>query len=116
MKGALIKNMTLRFAAYDELVLGCSDATLQTKLEVPKHKFFAEHLWCIVGARKSYAAAIEADEWKGFSCSLQQFSQADFSSKLKESAAIVLSTLSAVEDWLEPRIELARNQRLLDVQ
>ena len=28
-------------------------------------------LWCVVGARESYCAAIEAGEWQGFSCSLK---------------------------------------------
>lgn len=106
MKDALIKNMKLRFAAYDEIVSSCSDETLQTKLDVPKHKSLGEHLWCIVGARESYAAAIEAGKWNGFSCSLQQFAQADFSFKIKESASKVLFTLSAVEDWTETRTDL----------
>lgn len=29
-------------------------------------------LWCVVGARESYATAIEAGSWVGFSCSLDE--------------------------------------------
>lgn len=105
MKNALIKNMEARFAAYDDIIAGYSDETLQAKLNVPKHKSLAEHLWCVVGARESYAAAMEADEWKGFSCSLQQFTQADFSKKLKESAETVLSTINTIDEWTDTRNE-----------
>lgn len=30
----------------------------------------SEQLWCVVGARESFMAAIEAGNWAGFSCSL----------------------------------------------
>jgi hypothetical protein len=106
MKDALIKNMAARFTAYNEIVLGCTDASLQTKLDVPKNKSLAEHFWCVIGARESYSTALKADEWKGFSCSLDQFSQAAFSMKLKESASAVISAIGAVEEWTPTRIEL----------
>ncbi len=106
MKDTLIKNLEARFVAYTDIITGCSDEQLQQKLDVPRNKSLAEHLWCVVGARESYAAAIKADEWKGFSCSLQQFTQVDFSEKLKESAGVVLSCIGEVEEWTEARNEL----------
>ena len=47
----------------DEMALG---------LDLPKlpSNRIAAQLWCVVGARESYLRAIEAGEWKGFSCSL----------------------------------------------
>jgi uncharacterized damage-inducible protein DinB len=105
MRDTLIKNLESRFAAYNDIVTGCNDDALQAKLDIPKHKSLAEHLWCVVGARESYAAAIESGEWKGFSCSLQQFTQADFSEKLKESATVVLSAIDSVDEWTEQRNE-----------
>ena len=106
MKDILIKNLEARFAAYNDIIAGCSDENLQLKLEVPKNKSPAEHLWCVVGARESYAGAIEANEWKGFSCSLQQFMQADFSGKLRESATVVSSAIGTVGEWTDTRNEL----------
>jgi len=42
-------------------------------LDLPKlpSNRIAGQLWCIVGARESYAKAIEAGAWAGFSCSLE---------------------------------------------
>lgn len=103
MKDAIIKNLAARFAAYNDIIVGCSDEQLQLKSDVLKNKSLAEHLWCIVGARESYASAIGADEWKGFSCSLEQFTQAEFSDKLKTSAEVALSGISSVDKWTESR-------------
>lgn len=104
----MIKNTASRFAAYQDIIAACSDESLQAKLDVPKNKSLAEHLCYIVGARESYATAIEANEWQGFTCSLQQFGQSDFSLKLAESANRLLSVLEAVEEWTEVRNELLR--------
>lgn len=106
MKDAIIKNLAARFAAYNDIIVGCSDEHLQLKLDILKNKSLAEHLWCVVGARESYAAAIAADEWKGFSCSLQQFTQADFSDKLETSAEVALSGIRSVDKRTASRNEL----------
>lgn len=106
MKATLIKNLKERFSVYDDIIAGSGDERLQVKLEVPKNKSLAEHLWCVVGARESYAAAIAANEWKGFACSLQQFMQTDFSKKLKTSADAVLTAIESVDDWTDTRSEL----------
>lgn len=38
--------------------------------QLPSNRIAAQ-LWCIVGARESYAMAIEAGTWSGFSCTLE---------------------------------------------
>src|SRR6476620_7806606 len=48
----------------DEMALGLDLPNL------PSNRIAAQ-LWCVVGARESYLRAIEAGEWKGFSCSLK---------------------------------------------
>lgn len=106
MKDAIMNNMASRFSAYSEIVAGLNDASLQSRLEIPKNKSLAEHLWCVIGARESYARAIEADEWSGFACSLENYSQADFTLKLAESASGVLSAVGGVEQWTPGRTEL----------
>ena len=46
------------------------EAALATKLPGIRSNAVGEQLWCVVGARESFARAIEAGEWSGFSCSL----------------------------------------------
>ena len=62
MREIIISNLTARFAAFQDLLEQTEEADLQSRLEAPKSKSLAEHLWCVVGARESYARAIEAGE------------------------------------------------------
>ena len=110
MKEVLIKNIGSRFDAYNEIISECDDQILQIKLDIPKNKSLAEHFWCVVGARESYTRAIEANEWQGFACSLQQFTQTDISIKLQESASSLHSVINNVDQWTE-----ARDTLLLDL-
>lgn len=45
-----------------------ADAFAQS-LQEPSNTIW-DQLWCVVGARESYARAMEAGAWAGFSCSL----------------------------------------------
>ncbi len=103
MRDKIIDNLTARFAAYAELIEQADDAVLQEKLDVDKHKSLAEHFWCLIGARESYAKAITAGEWMGFACSLTSFAQADFREALATSAQQALSAIHAVDDWTDER-------------
>ena len=95
-----------RFSAYSELADLLDADLLSQKIDVPKHKSLAEHLWCIVGARESYAKAIEQGSWLGFSCSLQTFDVEAFRAKLAESAVSVQAAIRNVDDWDEERLSL----------
>lgn len=106
IKDALIRNLKDRFKAYDDIVEGIDDVKLNEKLDVPRHKSLADHLWCVVGARESYAKAIRAGEWNGFNCSLKDHSPADFTRKLRDSAAEVISAVESVTEWTDMREEL----------
>jgi hypothetical protein len=55
---------------YDELVAELPEAALAEKLPGLPSNTIGAQLWCVVGARESFARAIEAGEWSGFSCSL----------------------------------------------
>jgi uncharacterized damage-inducible protein DinB len=57
------------FALYDELVASLTGDDLRRKLPVPSNVIGAQ-LWCVVGARESWARAIESGAWAGFSCSI----------------------------------------------
>ena len=103
MRETIIRNLTARFAAFQDLLEQTDEAALQNRLDVPKSKSVAEHLWCVVGARESYARAIEAGAWQGFSCSMTSFSRDDFGQALNGSASAVVTALAAVEQWTEER-------------
>ncbi len=106
MRDLIVKNLAARFRAYDELLTDLDDAALQQRIDVPKHKNLLEHLWCVVGARESYAQAIEVGQWQGFACSMTQYSHADFSEALRSSAEAVTLAIDGVDDWNEPRQQL----------
>ena len=57
-------------ALYDDLVSELPEASLAATLPGLPSNAVGEQLWCVVGARESFARAIGAGEWSGFSCSL----------------------------------------------
>ena len=102
MREAVIQGLLERFNSYADLV-SVSNIELSKKLDVPKHKSLGEHLWCIVGARESYAKALKAGEWDGFNCSMKEFSQTDFAEKLQASADEVERVIEEIDDWSQER-------------
>ena len=65
MRATIIKNLNARFAAYGEMIRGIDDPGFAARVDVPKHKPLEQHLWCVVGARESYAKALRAGGWAG---------------------------------------------------
>jgi hypothetical protein len=58
------------FVLTADLVDHLDEVSLSADLpNLPSNRISGQ-LWCIVGARESYCAAIESGEWQGFSCSL----------------------------------------------
>ena len=98
MREAVVEGLIKRFKSYADLI-NSSDIELSERLEAAKHKSLGEHLWCVVGARESYAKALRSGEWSGFKCSMTEFSQNDFIEKLQTSAEDVKHTLARIEDW-----------------
>jgi hypothetical protein len=106
MRKALIDALKLRFQSYNDLVSATNDVELGKKLDIPKHKSLGEHLWCVVGARESYARALTVGKWEGFNCSLSEFSQPTFLEKIRSSADDVIGAIEGVEEWTKDRDEL----------
>jgi len=106
MRDRIVSNLTTRFDAFDALVAQLDDEALHAKLDIEKHKSLAEHLWCVVGSRESYAKAITEGSWSGFACSVSSFSKADFTTKLIQSAELVVVAIGSVEDWSDERERL----------
>ncbi len=106
MRDAIIRNLSQRMQCYSELVAEIETTDFGASIDVPKSKTIKEHLWCIVGARESYAKAIEAGEWRGFSCSMSSFDRADFIAALADSAHAVHGVVARVTDWTPSRDDL----------
>ena len=98
--------LTRRFEAYADLIDSADEALLTQQIDVPKHKSLAEHLWCVVGARESYAKALEHGAWQGFDCSMDSYDVEDFRTKLAESADAAATAIDQVENWNDTCTEL----------
>lgn len=67
----LLKRHLLRsFELTHELVAHLDESALGLDLPGLPSNRIAGQLWCVVGARESYARAIDRGAWSGFSCSL----------------------------------------------
>ena len=55
---------------YRDLLEAVGGDGLARRLGGLRSNSIGAQLWCVVGARESYARAIEAGAWSGFSCSL----------------------------------------------
>lgn len=60
------------FELYDELVASLDGGQLRRSLPVPSNPLGMQ-LWCVVGARETWARAMETGAWGPFSCSLESF-------------------------------------------
>lgn len=91
---------------YAELIDQLDEPVLLAQLDLPKHKTLKDHLWCLIGARESYARALEQGQWQGFNCSLSRYTLADFKTALQSSAQAVQSVLEGISDWSSERDQL----------
>lgn len=91
---------------YADLITAIDANDLTAKLDIPRDKSVAEHLWCIVGSRESYAKALISGQWQGFSCSMTQYNLPDFASALNSSAENVLATIQGIGDWSQEHDQL----------
>lgn len=92
---------------YEELVAELPEGALAMKLpaDIPSNSI-GQQLWCVVGARESYARAIQAGEWAGFSCSLTAAGLQDkraVQRSLSSSADAVLGVLQNLESYNDSR-------------
>ena len=106
MRETIIQSLETRIQSYADLIATIDPADLGTKLDVPKDKSIAEHLWCIVGARESYARALASGGWQGFSCSLSTYDRESFERALASSGETLLVAIRGVSAWSSQQDEL----------
>lgn len=63
------------FGLYDELIASIDGAKLRQSLPVPSNRIGMQ-LWCVVGARETWARAMEKGTWGPFGCSIGSFEDA----------------------------------------
>lgn len=104
MRAKVIERLHAAALAHHQMVEALSEEDLGKRLSDRSNTIGAQ-MWCVVGARESYAQAIEHDGWIGFGCSL---SGHDVTSKervleaLARSGAALVETIDGVE-WTETR-------------
>jgi uncharacterized damage-inducible protein DinB len=104
MRAKVIGHLNAAALAHHQLIEALPEEVLGRRLGDRSNTIGAQ-MWCVVGARESYAKAIEHDGWIGFGCSL---SGQDVASKervleaLARSGAALTETINGVE-WTDTR-------------
>jgi hypothetical protein len=62
------------FGLYDELIASLDGAQLRQSLPVPSNPIGMQ-LWCVIGARETWARALEKGTWGPFACSIGSFEE-----------------------------------------
>jgi len=86
------------FQLYDDLVRGVPESSLAQKLPGIASNTVGAQLWCVVGARESFAGAIRAGAWPGFSCSLTAAETVDREAVAGALARAAEQALAAVDE------------------
>jgi len=104
MRTKVIEHLNAAELAHHQLIDLLSEDDLGRRMGDRSNTVCAQ-MWCVVGARESYAKAIENDGWIGFGCSL---SGEDTTSKdlvleaLARSRALLAEAMDGV-DWTDTR-------------
>lgn len=112
MKDTIIEHIHTIFSQYKELVERSSEGLLVRELAIPKNKTLGEHLWCVIGARESYAKSFPKGQWAGFSSSLERGDIGDKAKVLEHltsSAQKAKNAIEHVSEWNDNRTELLLN-------
>lgn len=94
MSPILTARLTAALMLTEGLAETMSDASLALHNGSAPSNSIGDQFWCIVGARESYARAIAASKWSGFSCSL---SAGDAQRADKVRAALERSRIEALD-------------------
>jgi len=70
LPAALASRFERSFALFRDFADSLDGSSLTEKLPDLPSNAIGLQLWCVVGARESYARAIRAASWEGFACSL----------------------------------------------
>jgi hypothetical protein len=95
------------FGLYRDLLSLLDASVLGSRLAGLPSNTIGAQLWCVVGARESYARAISAGEWAGFTCSLDEPGDlAKVMAALDRSEAAVSQAIQSHEPFTEAQDRL----------
>jgi hypothetical protein len=86
---------------YLELVASLTPELLRSDLRGLPSNTLGAQLWCVVGARESYARAAKAGAWQGFSCRLSRADVQD-PEAIRQSLSSTLADLTSLLEGGEP--------------
>jgi hypothetical protein len=99
------------FGLYGDMLAALDEHGLASRLTGLPSNTIGAQLWCVVGARESYARAIAAGEWAGFTCSLvEPGNPARVAEALDRSGAAVRQALQS-----HPQLTEAQDRLVLDL-
>lgn len=99
------------FTLYRDLIESLDETTLSSKLPQLPSNTLGLQLWCVVGARESYSRAIQANQWSGFTCSLETVSvKTPVAEALARSARAVSDALESIETYTD-----VQNRLIIDL-
>lgn len=97
---ALRQSFARSFGLYRDLAESLDSRALKSHLVDVRSNTIGEQLWCVVGARESYARAVLAGSWSGFTCSLDDPADPSrVAESLSRSEGAVLHALEAIETY-----------------
>ncbi|MBB5040496.1 hypothetical protein [Prosthecobacter dejongeii] len=99
------------FSLYRDLIDSVDEAALSSKLPSLPSNTLGLQLWCVVGARESYTRAIMANQWAGFTCSLETATLIiPVAEALSRSAQAVSDVLKSIETYTD-----VQNRLIIDL-
>jgi hypothetical protein len=104
---AITRSFERSFSLYRDLLAAIDARTLASRLPGLPSNSIGAQLWCVVGARESYARAIAAGTWAGFTCSLDEPGDpVRVAATLEASAASVSKVLESSDHFTETQDRL----------
>jgi hypothetical protein len=98
----LLRHLVAAFAHTNELAASLDASGLNARNGSARSNTIGSQLWCVVGARESYARAIESGTWAGFSCSLDEpHSPEAVRASLAGSERVVLEAIEGLDQPTE---------------
>ena len=120
MRAALIRNLNDRFRSHSDIIAAVDDRALAERLDVPRHRTLAEHLWCVISSRESYARSLTAGSTQAWQGARFAMDPAGFAERLEASAAAASAAIDGITDWTEARdeilIELCEHELMHEAQ
>lgn len=107
LPGAIRQSFERSFDLYRDLAGALDADALTSDLGAVPSNTIGQQLWCVVGARESYARAVRAGAWSGFSCSLRNpADRSAVAESLARSETAVREALDALETYTSAQSRL----------